>query len=356
MALMRNTASLVTDWDKLLVQDTDSTVAFDTHTTALTTETPTVEKVQFSGSDQLAAGVTQTGVFGADDFLVGGDGNDWLYGLSGDDMLFGNDGGDTLHGGAGADTLFGGDGIDTASYVYSPEWVYVNLAAHLGSGGDAEGDQIWEIENVIGSDGGDQIWGDDAANFLDGRKDSDFLQGVAGDDYLRGGDGDDHLEGGDDDDTLEGDADADTLLGGEGDDVLEGGSGTDTLYGDGGNDWIDGGSGDDHIDGGLGDDRIDGGAGVDLMAGGDGADTFVHYAWMPEIGDVITDFDPLEDILELHGIANATDSDVQLIMNGQGDAQLNFSGGGSLTLQGVEVAASDTLADLAQQVTIDYVA
>ncbi|MEC7259650.1 MAG: calcium-binding protein, partial [Pseudomonadota bacterium] len=77
-----------------------------------------------------------------DDTLVGSVGNDRLFGKNGDDLLIG---------GAGADRLEGGDGIDTVDYSASAAGVTINLERNSGSGGDAQGDVIVDIENVIGS-------------------------------------------------------------------------------------------------------------------------------------------------------------------------------------------------------------
>ena len=68
-----------------------------------------------------------------------------------DNVLIGNSGANVLIGGAGADTLDGGGGVDTASYATSASGVVVSLATGFGSGGDAEGDRLSNIENLTGS-------------------------------------------------------------------------------------------------------------------------------------------------------------------------------------------------------------
>jgi Ca2+-binding RTX toxin-like protein len=50
-------------------------------------------------------------VFGAADWIYGGDGNDYLAGEIGGDFLYGQADSDTLVGGDGPDTLYGGVGL-----------------------------------------------------------------------------------------------------------------------------------------------------------------------------------------------------------------------------------------------------
>jgi Ca2+-binding RTX toxin-like protein len=131
-------------------------------------------------------------------------------------------GGDTLNGGAGPDYLYGGPGIDTASYEDSPDGVDIDLAKGTGQGGDAEGDIIDGIENVLGSLHNDNVIGNDDANRLEGLDGRDLLIGNGGADYLYGNLGGDILDGG---------RGADHLFGGRGDDMLRGGAGGDHLDG-----------------------------------------------------------------------------------------------------------------------------
>jgi hypothetical protein len=109
--------------------------------------------------------------------------------------------------------------------------VEVNLTSNNHLGGDAAGDSLTKIQNVIGSIQNDTLMGDINAN------------------QLQGGDGNDSLFGGQGNDTLQGDAGHDRLDGGEGNDTLTGGLGNDTLIGGFGFDWMDGsaGSGDVNV-------------------------------------------------------------------------------------------------------------
>ncbi len=128
--------------------------------------------------------------------LEGAGGGDILDGRGGIDMLLGGIGDDALTGGAGADTLDGGDGIDTADYSESVDPVSVSLVTGVSSGGDAQGDTLVRVENLIGSLGNDALTGDGAANRLAGGRGDDVLDGGAGDDVLAGGQGADILIGG----------------------------------------------------------------------------------------------------------------------------------------------------------------
>ncbi|KKJ76823.1 hypothetical protein WH95_10995, partial [Kiloniella litopenaei] len=121
-----------------------------------------------------------------------------LQGSYYNDQLTGDDGNNVLEGGSGADVLDGSAGKDTASYKYSLNAVTVNLSdSSTETGGDAEGDQLKNIENVIGTDHNDIVTGDDQANELIGGDGDDILHGLSGDDIVHGGAGDDLLDGGD---------------------------------------------------------------------------------------------------------------------------------------------------------------
>ena len=128
-------------------------------------------------------------IFKLTPMVASADQADILRGLGGNDMLFGGSGNDTLEGGPGADTLIGGPGMDTADYSASAAAVSVNLLTGLGSGGDAQGDILGGIENIVGSAFNDTLTGDNGGNALDGRSGNDTLLGGAGSDTLAGGAG-----------------------------------------------------------------------------------------------------------------------------------------------------------------------
>lgn len=120
--------------------------------------------------------------------LTGDAGNDTIMARNGADSLYGGDGDDLLIGGAGADVLYGGSGTDTASYSSSTAAVTVSLGAVLGVGGDAQGDSLTSIENLIGSNG----YGDS----LTGNANDNVLSGLGGNDTLNAGNGNDTIIGG----------------------------------------------------------------------------------------------------------------------------------------------------------------
>lgn len=93
------------------------------------------------------------------DVMHGGKGNELLDGGNGNDKLFGDQGDDLLIGGKGADQLNGGAGIDTASYLTSTAGVTINILGSPGSGGDAQGDRISNVEIFIGSNHNDVLGG-----------------------------------------------------------------------------------------------------------------------------------------------------------------------------------------------------
>lgn len=240
-----------------------------------------------AGDDFLVGGA-------AADTLSGGGGNDVIFGGAGADTLSGNDGDDVIEGGAGADIIDGGAHSDpfapgasggallswgdTIRYASSLAAVNVDLRKAAGEaqlGGDAEGDKLYGIEHVTGSEAGnDTINGNALANRLLGLGGNDMIYGWGGDDVILGGDGSDSLHGGEGNDNIDGGLGNDVIYGGTGNDLIAGGDGVNFLYGDDGDDHIvNGNTGGGSINGGAGNDTLIGGAGSDFLNGGDGNDT-----------------------------------------------------------------------------------
>jgi Ca2+-binding RTX toxin-like protein len=125
--------------------------------------------------------------------LEGDAGNDTLSGLDGDDKLLGGSGDDILIGGLGRDILDGGlaAGSDTASYANAVTGLTVSLATPSLNTGEALGDSYIQIDNLIGSDHADTLYGDAGNNKLEGGAGNDTLVGGAGADTFDGGIGTD---------------------------------------------------------------------------------------------------------------------------------------------------------------------
>ncbi|GLK69109.1 calcium-binding protein [Hansschlegelia plantiphila] len=229
---------------------------------------------------------------------------DSIFGYAGDDTIDAGDGDDTIYGGAGADRMEGGGGYDWVSYLLSTA-VVVNMASYGGAtGGEAQGDNLFSIEGLIGSSYADTITGDSSdntvkagrgadsvdgsygADTLYGENDNDTLIGGLGLDRLYGGAGNDYLGGGDDIDILEGGDGNDTINAGAGndhigysaaegvgDDLMRGDAGNDYIYDNSGRNTLDGGEGEDTLQGGADADRLDGGTENDTLGAAAGADT-----------------------------------------------------------------------------------
>lgn len=250
-------------------------------------------------ADTLSGDGGANSLIGSDgaDKLIGGGGNDVLSGGMGADTLNGDDDDDILDGGAGGDSLDGGDGNDTVTYAGSGSGVQVTIngAASLG---DADGDSLNGIENLIGSAYTDALTGDGSAN---------------------------------------------ALAGGGGDDLLSGLEDSDTL---------DGGSGNDSLDGGDGDDVLVGSYGSDVMSGGSGADTFLYYS-TSQGGDTIDDFSgdggdgDIIDLSELH-LAGDSKQYIALIGN---ELWVDLDGGGPVRGSGDDVLIA-TFSDGAAEFSI----
>ncbi len=134
-----------------------------------------------------------------------------------------------------------------------------------------------------------QINGTEGNDTLDGSEGDDIINGLNGNDILTGGNGND------------------TLKGGNGNDTLKGGNGNDTLEGGDGNDILRGGKGNDKLIGGNGNNTFIGDSGSDILIGGTGKDRFV-YQNLSEKGDMIKDFDPTKDVIDLKKIISGSKS------------------------------------------------
>jgi Ca2+-binding RTX toxin-like protein len=207
------------------------------------------------------------------DLVFGRNGNDSIYGETGEDTIFAEADNDLIVGGKSADALDGGTGDDTASYFNSETGVAVSLLTGKGWLGDAKGDTLTQIENLIGSEFIDTLIGDNGNNRIDGLAGTDIIDGGLGNDTIDGGNDRDRILGSAGDDLLYGKAGIDYIDGGDGNDYLDGGTENDQLYSQQGNDTIDGGEGNDYGEGGDGDDSLTGSGGNDQLYGQAGKDT-----------------------------------------------------------------------------------
>lgn len=198
-----------------------------------------------------------------------------------------------IQGGAGSDTVFMANAPGIASL-----YTYLDLT----SGKYGELTAISGIENVIGSEQGDLISGNEVMNMIAGMAGDDHIFGMGGTDIIRGNAGADTLDGGSGDDTLYGDEDNDLIYGGTGNDLVYGGTGNDKIYGGDGNDRVYGDLGDDTLYGDAGNDTIYGGGGWDViygesgtnvLYGGVGSDTFVFGFGTDYIMDFVLGVDRL---------------------------------------------------------------
>jgi len=212
-------------------------------------------------------------IFGFENVSGSAGGNDILVGDASINILTGNGGNDRLEGRDGADLLYGGDGSDTAWYRDSSAGVIVNLVTGSGAMGEAEGDQLFDIEKVVGSNHADVIIGDGLGNRFDGLEGNDRFVGAGGQNYFVGGDGIDELDYSDVSsgisvelrqiialnngegswdriysvENIRGSDFNDTLIGDDEINQFWGGDGADKIEGDGGADILDGGAGRDRV-------------------------------------------------------------------------------------------------------------
>ena len=296
-----------------------------------------------------------------DNHLTGGAGDDTLRGGASDPGDRSNAAavrGDVLVGGPGADVLDGGEdtgeknnlvhvdannngevddgemqsaSVDWAVYRGAMEGVTVNLSTNMGTGGEAMGDTLRNIELVWGSQKDDTFISGPGPDIIEGDGGSDTVSyeaselavtvnlgdaaahrtvavggtGTEADPFVFGADADpaaverpttgvasipesrladstDTTPASDDNpetngaagdklgsiENVTGTAQKDSLTGDANPNVLKGMGGDDTLTGGVSNDTLDGGAGDDKLNGDAGNDKLMGGAGDDTLNGG----------------------------------------------------------------------------------------
>lgn len=171
--------------------------------------------------------------------------------------IAGTAGDDTFAAVGSSEVLHGGAGNDTASYLTSAASVTIGLTGSTGLGGDAEGDKLSNIENLLGSSFDDVLSGDAGNNTLVGGAGNDtvsYAQATAGVRVKLATVGRPQRTSG---------AGIDTL------------SGFENLTGSGFNDFLTGSAVTNVLHGGAGKDWLIGGGGVDTMDGGEDGDTYI---------------------------------------------------------------------------------
>ena len=304
-----------------------------------------------------------------DNVIFGAAGADLISGRAGNDTLFGGGDNDVIFGDGGTDTFYGGAGTDTASFFNNAGGgVTVSLLTGMGIGDIAQGDQLIDIENLVGTNFGDTLSGSDGDNIFNGAGGDDSLEGGGGADTIGGGAGADSLNGGAGIDTVSwansasavtfsgttgsaGDAAGDVVdqveayIGSAHDDFIIGRAFvSDTVYGGSGNDFL-GGSG---VPGDPGDpsgDTLYGGDGIDRVdfSGGSGSITVDLTTGMGFGGNAENDrFDSIEHVVgslasdTLIGSAGSDtldgfDSDDILLGNAGADTLIGGAGNDSLS-------------------------
>jgi hypothetical protein len=325
-----------------------------------------------------------------------------LLGSAFDDHLTGSSNNNVLTGGPGSDVLDGQGGTDTADYSPETQQNIDHVEVHLGikdAGSGAEfkvnlsklvqvsTDTLVDIENVIGTSGGDTLVGNDLPNRLDGGAGNDLIDGNFGSDVLIGGPGIDTLSFASHDgatppgeintislglnladgsavrsengfplrqiaetdvlsgfENVTGSNRTETINGNELANALDGRGGDDTINGGGDNDVVNGGDGNDTLDGGLGNDTLIGGPENDTasfashngLTGETGAislglgiaDGTATYSVSTSIGPLIVETDLLR------GIENVIGSSLNETISGNEQNNILDGGLGNDTLIG----------------------
>jgi len=317
------------------------------------TGTDTASYMDSNAAVNVNLGITtaQSGGYAAGDTLVSIEN---IIGSAYNDTLKGNSGNNIITGGVGADKIDGSTGTDTVSYVTSAAGVNVNLGVTTAqAGGDAAGDTLISIENIIGTPLNDTFISSSVANKIDGGLGIDSVSyasstaavvvnlgvttaqsgGYAAGDTLVGIE---NIIGSSYNDTLLGNAIANILNGGAGADKMDGAAGVDTVSYAGSNAAVNvnlavttaqvgghaagdtlvrieniiGSSYNDTLKGSSIANIITGGSGNDTMSGGSGTDVF-KYSAITDSGkvsgarDIITDFVRGTDKIDLADFAGS---------------------------------------------------
>jgi Ca2+-binding RTX toxin-like protein len=256
------------------------------------------------------------------DTLTGGAAQGVYNGLAGDDIFVAGTANASFNGGAGSDT------IDYRLQTFRVHVSLDQLDVSRGNGAD----HLNSIENVIGTDFDDQLYGDSNDN---------VLEGGIGNDSLNGGDGNDtasyaHASSAVTISLINNPNTGTQVTGGAGTDSINaienlmGSNFNDTITGDGGANILSGLAGSDVINGAAGNDTLIGGLGADTLTGGAGKDTF-KGAHAEFAGDVITDFTAGERLyisdVTLSGFSFTRSGSTLTLNTGETITLTNYTGG-----------------------------
>lgn len=153
------------------------------------------------------------------DLVRGGPGNDTFVVSTLQSSYFGDSGKDTFFSEGHRNIFNGGSGIDTINYrarsdsnVLGDDPVTVDLSQNKAFTGAINTESLISIENATGTLLNDELTGNDGPNTLTGLDGDDNLFGLDGNDIVIGGPGTDFLAGDGGKDTLTGDAGTDGFL------------------------------------------------------------------------------------------------------------------------------------------------
>jgi len=222
---------------------------------------------------------------------------------------------------ASADGFYNGFAISPLTVNVSDndrDSLVINLpATAFQSFGDGD-----DVINAASS--GDIVYGGAGNDIIDGSGGDDFLYGQLGDDIIDGGDGQDFIWAGAGNDHVKGAGGNDVIFAGDGSDRITGGAGNDELFGDAGNDHLYGDAGVDSLTGGLGRDAF-------AIGNGTGGTTMA-------MADIITDFTPGEDVIDL--VYPLGSADISITQNGA-DTVIQHQGTGEYLAVLLGITAAD---------------
>ena len=162
----------------------DGGIGNDTVDYSASTAAIDIDLLDGSASGGFAAGDTLISI----ENIIGADidQRDYIYGSDGANILMGMAGDDIITGGKGADIIDGGDGRDYSRYKESDAAVFLDLEANINTGGDAEGDLLYNIEAIQASYFDDVVYGSNNDDWISGERGDDILAGRLGRDDLFG--------------------------------------------------------------------------------------------------------------------------------------------------------------------------